>query len=101
MGSERKKRGLKKQKEEEEFWDELDELQSESSSDETNIEDSSLEEPSSDEDSKEANNKRGDNTGEGLGDQGGSLQLRIEEHSFRRVWRNDAGSFLGGMKGCG
>ena len=57
--NERKKRFLRKQREEEDFWDEFEELQSESSSDESNIEDSSLDEPSSDEDNLEVDNKRG------------------------------------------
>lgn len=48
--SERKKRGLKKQREEEDYWDEFEEHQSESSSDESNIEFSSLDESSSDKD---------------------------------------------------
>ena len=97
----REKRVLRKQREED-FWDELKELQSESSSDESNIEDSSLDEPSSDEDNLEVDNKRGDNTHEGLGDgdQDGGVQLGVEECSFRPVRKDDAGSYLRGMKGC-
>ena len=84
------------------FCDELEELQSESSSDESNIEHSSLGEPSSDEDNMEVNNQRGDNTREGLGDQDGGVQLGVaEERSFRPVWKDDAGSYLRGMQGCG
>ena len=45
-------------------------------------------------------NKRGDNTHEGLGDHDG-VQLGVEEHSFRPIWKDDAGSYLQGMKGCG
>ena len=56
--NERKKRFLKKQIEKDDFWDEFEELQSESSSDESSIEDSSLVEPSSDEDNSEVENKR-------------------------------------------
>ena len=99
--NERKKRFLKKLREEEDFWDEPEELQSESSSNESNIEDSSLDEPSSDENNMEVNNKRGDHTREGLGDQDGGLQLGVEERSFRPVWKDDAGSYLRGIKGCG
>ena len=98
--NERKKRFLRKQREEEDFWDELEELQSESSSDESNIEDSSLDEPSSDKDNVEVDNRRGDNTHEGLGDQDGGVQLGDKERSFRLVWKDDAGSYLRGMKGC-
>ena len=99
-GNERKKRFLRKQREEEDFWDEYEELQSESSSDESNLEDSSLDEPSSEEDSLEVDNKRGDNTHEVLGDHDG-VQLGVEEHSFMPIWKDDAGSHLQGMKGCG
>ena len=99
--NERKKRFLRKQREEEDFWDELEEFQSEPSSNESNIEDSSLDEPSSDKDNLEVNNKWGDNTYEWLGDQDGGVQLRVEERSFRPVWKDDAGSYLRGIKGCG
>ena len=96
-----KKRFLRKQREEEDFWDELEELQSESSLDESNTEDSSLDEPSSDEDNVEVDNKLGDNTYEGLGDQDGGVQVGDKERSFRPVWKDDAGSYLRGIKGCG
>lgn len=69
--NERKKKFLKKQREEDNFWDEFEGLQSESSSDESSIEDSSLVEPSSDEDNFEVENKLGDNTNEGLGEKDG------------------------------
>ena len=46
-------------------------------------------------------NKKGDNTHAGLGDQDGEVQLRDKERSFRPVWKDDAGSYLQGMKGCG
>ena len=59
---------MRKQKEED-FWDELEELQSESSLDESNIEDSSLNKLSSDKDNMEVNNKWRDNTRKSLGAQ--------------------------------
>ena len=34
----------------------------------------------------------GDNTLEGLGDNGG-VQSEVKENSFRLVWKNDAGSY--------
>ena len=98
---ERKKRFLKKQSEEEDFWDEFEELRSESSSDESSIEDSSLVEPSSDEDNPEMVKKRGGNTSEGLGDEDGGVQLGDEERSFKPGWEDDAGSYLRGISGCG
>ena len=96
--NERKRRFLRKQREEEDFWDEYEESLSESSSDESNLEDLSLDEPSSEEDSLEVDNKRGDNTHEGLGDH---VQLGVKESSFRPIWKDDAGSYLRGIKGCG
>lgn len=63
---------MRKQKEED-FWDELEELQSESSLDESNIEDSSLNKLSSDKDNMEVNNKWRDNTRKRLGDQDAKL----------------------------
>ena len=45
-------------------------------------------------------NVRGDNTLEGLGDDG-AVQLEVKEHSFKPVWKDDAGSYLRGIQGCG
>ncbi len=97
----REKRFLRKQREEEDFWDELEEFQSESSSDESNIKDSSFDEPSSDEDNVEVDKKQGDNIHVRLGDQDRGVQLGDKERSFRPVSNNDAGSYLQEMKGCG
>ena len=36
---------------------------------------------------------RGDDTLEGLGDNGG-VQLEVKEYSFKPVWKGDAGSYL-------
>ena len=83
--NEQKKRFLRKQREEEDFWDELEELQSESSSDEANIKDSSLDKPSSDKDNVEVDTKWRDNIYEGLGDQDGGAQLGDKDCSFRPV----------------
>lgn len=97
--NERKKRFLKKQREEEDFRDEYEEPLSESSSDESNVE-SSLDESSSEEGDLGWDNVRGDNTLEGLGDDG-AVQLEVKEHSFKPVWKDDAGSYLRGIQGCG
>ena len=97
---ERKKRVLKKQREDDDFWDEFEELQSESSSDDSGIEDSSLVEPSFDEDNLEVDNKRGDDTYEGLGDEDGGVHIGVEERSFKPVWKDDADSYLRGISGC-
>ncbi len=89
-----KKEILRKQREED-FWDEYDE--SESSSDESNLEDSSLDESTSEESNLVVDNVRGDNKHEGLGDNGGA-QL---EGSFKPVWKDNPGSYLRGIQGCG
>ena len=98
--NERKKRFLRKQREEED-WDEYEESLSESSSHESNLEDSSLDKPSSGEGNLEVDNKRGDNTHEGLGDHDGGARLAVEERSFRPIWKDDAGRYLRGIKGYG
>lgn len=61
-------RFLRKQRKEEDFWDELKELQLEFRFDKSNIKDSSLDELSSDKNIMEIDNKLGDNTHEELGD---------------------------------
>ena len=91
--NERKKRFLKKQREEEDFWDGYEEPLSESSSDESNIEDSSHDESSSEEGNFGLDDVRGDDTLEGLGDNGG-IQLEVKERSFKPIWKDDAGSYL-------
>ncbi len=83
------------------FWDEFEEFQSESSSDELNTKDSSLDEPSSNEDNVEVGNRQGDNSHVGLEDQYEGLKLGDKECSFKPVCNDDAGSYLQGMKGCG
>ena len=65
--------------------DELEEFQSESSSDMSNIKDSSLDEPRSNEDNMKIDNRQGDNTHAGLGDQDGGVQLGDKVCSFRPV----------------
>ena len=73
---ERKRRFLRKQREED-FWDGYKKPQSKSSLDESTFEDPSLDEPSSEEDNLEMDNKLGDNTHEGLGDHGGEGTIRV------------------------
>lgn len=61
---------MKKQKEEKDFWDKYKEPLLESSLDESKIEDSSLDKSSFEESNLGLDNVRGDNTLEGLGDNG-------------------------------
>lgn len=100
--NERKRRYLRKQREEEDLWDEYEEPRSESSSDESHFENSSLDGTSSEEDNLDGGKTRGDNTCEGLGDDDdGGVQLRAEERIFRPVWKDKSGDYLRGIKGCG
>ena len=90
---------MRKQREEEDFWDEHEDPRSESSSDESNVDESSLGERSSDEENSEVDSGGGDNTKEGLEDNNGGVQLKVE--GFRPVWKDDAGGYLRGLRGCG
>ena len=114
--NERKKRFLKKQREEEDFWDEYEESLLESSSDESNVE-SSLDVFSSEEgdlgldnvrgddvrgddgrgDDGRGDDGRGDNTLEGLGDNGG-VQSEVKENSLRQFGKMTQAVIFEGFK---
>ena len=96
------RRFLRKQREEEDFWDEHEDFRLESSSDESNFVELSLDGYSSDEENQDGReNRRGDSTQEGLGDDDGGVQLELNNHSIQPVWKNDAGKYLRGIRGCG
>ena len=97
----RKKEILRRQREEEDFWDEYENLSSESSSDESKCDGSSQDEPSSEDEDLVVENKRGDSTCEGLGDDDGGVQLGSEKRIFKPTWRQDADGYLRGVRGCG
>ena len=99
--NQRRRGFLRKQREEEDFWDEDEDFRSESSSDDSNIDESSFDERSSDEENSGVDNGRGDGTQERLGDNNGGVQLELEDHSFKPVWKDDAGHNLRGVRGCG
>lgn len=44
---------------------------------------------------------RGDNTKEGLEDNDGGVELEVDDHNFRPVWKDDAVGYLQGVRGCG
>lgn len=62
LKSQQKKRFLKKQREEKDFWDEHKDLQLKSSSDKSNFDEFSYDEQSSNKKSLEVDDKRKDNT---------------------------------------
>ena len=101
LKSQQKRRFLRKQREEADFWDEHEDPRSESSSDESNFDESSHDEQSSNEESLEVDDGRGDNTQEGLGDNNRGVLLEVEDPIFRTVWKDDAGGYLRGVRGCG
>ena len=74
----RRKEILRRQREEEDFWDEYEDLSVDSRCDE-----SSPNESNSDEEELVVGGGRGDNIQEGLGDCDGGVQLESEEQSFK------------------
>ena len=101
--NQRKKEILRRQRQEEDYWDVFEDYNSESSSDESDCNEPSPDEPSSDEEEEEVmrDNGREKVTHEGLGDDEGGAQLEIEERTFEPTWRSDAGGYLRGVRGCG
>lgn len=81
--------------------DEHEDLRSESSSEKSNVDESSLVERSSDEEDSEVDIGRGDNTKEGLEDNDGGVELEVDDHNFRPVWKDDADGYLQGVRECG
>lgn len=80
--------------------DENGNLGSKHTPDDPNYDRSSQNEPSHEEELV-VENKRRDSTCEGLGNNNGGVQLRAEERAFKPTWRQDAGGYLRGVRGCG
>ena len=100
--NQRRRRFLRKQREEEDFWDQHADFRSESSSDESNFVESSLDGCSSDEEDLDVREDgRGDSIQEGLGDNDEEVQLKVKDHSIQPVCKDDAGEYLRGIRGCG
>ena len=76
---------MRKQGEEEGYWDEHEDFRSKASSDESTFAESSLDGRSSDEENSEVDNGRGDGTQEGLGDNDGGVQLEVGDQSWMPV----------------
>ena len=95
--NQRKKEILRRQREEEDYWDEYEDFSLDSSSEESDGDESSPDQPSSDggeEEVIEVHSKRGEDIREGLGDDEGRVQLEIEERTFEPKWKSDAGGYL-------
>ena len=78
LGKLTKKRDFEKTKGRGGFLDEYENLNSESSSDESNCDGSSKDEPSPEEEDLVVENTKGDNTFEGLGDNDGGVQWEVK-----------------------
>ena len=85
---------LRRQRKEEEFWDEYKNPSSEFSFNESNCDGCSQDGPSSKEEDLVVENKRRDCTYEGLGNEDGGVQLGGEERALKPTWREDAGGYL-------
>lgn len=94
---------MRRQREEEDYWDEYEDFGLDSSSDESDGNESSSDQLSSDEEEEDVVgiNKRGGDIHEGLEDDEGGVQLEIEERTFEPKWKSDAGGYLRGVRGCG
>ena len=92
----RKKEILRRQRDEEDFWNEYEGVSVDSSSDE-----SSPDKYSSEEEELMVEGGRGDNIQEGLGDDDGGVRLEPEKQTFRPTWEKDAGGYLRELQRCG
>ena len=94
---------MRRQREEEDYWDEYEDFSLDSSSEESDGNESSPDQPSSDGEEEKVieDSKRGEDIREGLGDDEGGVQLEIEERIFEPKWKSDAGGYLRGVRGCG
>ena len=95
---------MKKQREEEDYWDKYEDYSLESSSDELECDEPSLDLPSSDEEEKEEevtkDNRKEEGTREGLGNDKRRVLLKSKKHNFELVWKGDAGGYLCGVRRC-
>ena len=101
--NQQKKEILRRQREEEDYWDEYEDYSLEPSSDESECDEPSPDLLSSDEEEEEVtkDNRKEEGTREGLGDDEGGLLLESKKRTFEPVWKSDAGGYLCGVRGCG
>ena len=101
--NQQRKEILRRQREEENHWDECGDCSLDPSSEKSNGNEPSQNQPSSDEEKDEVieDNKGGEDIREGLGDDEEGVQLEIEKRTFEPKWKSDAGDYLRGVRGCG
>ena len=94
---------MRRQREEQDYWDEYEDFSLDSSSEESDGNESGLDQASSDEGEEEVRgkNKEREDIREGLGDDKGGVQLEIEKRTFEPKWKSDAGGYLQGVRSCG
>ena len=94
--NQQKKEILRRQRYEEDFWNEYESISVASSPDEF-----CPNEYSSEEEELMVEVGRGDNIQERLGKDDGGVRLEPEEQNFRPTWKKDAGGYLRGMQEFG
>ena len=101
----RKKEIWRKQREEEDYWDEYEDYSLESSSDESECDEPSLDLPSSEEEEEEGerikDKRKEEGTREVLGDDEGGVLLENKKRIFEPTWKSEANGYLRGVRGCG
>ena len=99
----RKKEILRRQREQEDYWNEYEDYSLDSSSDESDCDEPSLDSLSFDDEREAVMEDSGKEKGtrEGLGDDEGGGLLEEYKRILKPVWKKAAGSYLRGVRGCG
>ncbi len=93
--NQRRRRFLRKKRQEKDFWDEHEDFQSESSFDKSDFVESSFDRYSSGEENlDEREDGGGNSTPEELGDNDEEVELKRKEHIIQLVWNDDEGEYL-------
>ena len=94
---------MRRQREQEDYWDEHEDYGLDSSSDESDCDELSLDSLSSDDEREVVIEEGGKEEGtcEGLGDDEGGVLLDDNKRILKPVWKKDAGGYLRGVRGCG
>lgn len=97
-----KKEILRRQREEEDYWDENEDFSLDSSSEDSDGNESGPDQPSFEEGEEEVmgKHKERENICEGLGDDERGVQLEIEKRYLTKM-KSNAGGYLRGVRGCG
>ncbi len=95
---------MRKQREEEDYWDEYEDYSLEFSSEESECDEPSLDLPSSEEEEEEGerikDKRKEEGTCKGLGDDEGGGPLENKKRIFKPIWKSEVGGYLRGVRGC-